>query len=69
MSYVIRKPGIPERLAPESTSAEVQRIWTRWTRGNVSACRYCGAPMILHSQSECERTQARIEEEHECLSS
>lgn len=63
MAYVIDK-----RIThtSESKADETKRIWTRWTEHGVSACRYCGAPMILHDPSYCRETRVQMSEEENC---
>ena len=50
----------------ESKADEVARVHTRWSKAGVSACRYCGAPLVIHSESECRATRAQIEKEANC---
>lgn len=63
MAYAIDKRI--KRVA-ESKEAEVSRTHRRWTEAGVSACRYCGAPIIIHSESECRATRLEIEREANC---
>lgn len=60
MSYAISKIFHQHE---ERKSDEVARIWSRWTRAQVPACRYCGQPMYLHQQRYCEQVRAEIAEE------
>ena len=63
MAYAIAKRF---SRTSESKSDEVHRIWERWTAHRVSACRYCGAPLVIHSESECRATRREIEQEANC---
>ena len=62
MAYAIAKRFTRDR---ETRSDEVRRIHERWSAANVSACRYCGCPLILHDRAYCEQTQAQIAEEEQ----
>lgn len=63
MAYAIDKRIV---RTSESKADEVARIHKRWTLARVSACRYCGAPMILHDARYCTDTREQIEEEDDC---
>lgn len=63
MAYAIDKRF---KAVAESKASEVARIHARWTQGHVSACRYCGAPMILHDPRYCRETREQIEQEANC---
>lgn len=50
----------------ESKADEVQRIYARWTRARVNACRQCGIPLILHDARYCAEAREQIEREANC---
>ena len=63
MAYAIAKQFTRDS---ESKADEVTRIHERWTEHGVHACRYCGAPLVIHSESECRATRLEIEREANC---